>query len=134
MREGQAGVVIGDRQSDRHLTIVHLSELATVLPRHSHRVRALFGHTGVVDDPGVDRPVPFDHRQHPGADGGEDGPVRPGRLGDEVMQRPMRGLDPSRLHARRHRLDTLAIPGQQETGAIRAERRHTVSVAQGRAQ
>ncbi len=52
--------MIGDRQRHRDLAIVLLAELAAILPRHADRMPALLGKAGVVDDPGLDRPVPLD--------------------------------------------------------------------------
>ena len=114
----QAGVIVGDRQADRDLAVVLLAELATVLPRHADRMRALLGNAGVVDDQRADRAVPLDDRQHAGAHRGEHRVIRPVGLGYEVMQRLMRRLHPPRLHPRRHRLDALAIAGQQQSRTV----------------
>src|SRR5689334_16870535 len=46
----QAGVIARRGEAHRDLTIVLLTELPTVLPRHADRVLALFRDAGVVDD------------------------------------------------------------------------------------
>ena len=70
-------MVIGQRQRHRDLAVVLLAELAAILPRHPDRVLPLLGKAGVVDDPGLDRPVPLDRRQHHLAHLGQHLLVRP---------------------------------------------------------
>ncbi len=60
--------MVGQRQRHRDLTIILLAELAAILPGHPDRVLPLLGKAGVVDDPGLDRPVSLDRRQHRLAD------------------------------------------------------------------
>ena len=55
--------MIGQRQADRNLTVVPLTELAAILTRHPDRMASLLGKAGVVDDPGFDRAAAFDNRQ-----------------------------------------------------------------------
>ena len=57
-------MMIGQRQRHRHLAIVLLAKLPAILPRHADRMLALLGKAGVVDDPGLDRAMPFHRRQH----------------------------------------------------------------------
>ena len=116
--DGQAGVVVGNRQADRDLAVVLLAELATVLPCHADRMRAFLREAGVVDDPGADRPMPLDGGHHLLAHGGQHGLIGPVGLGDEVVQRLVRGLHPTGFHARGHRLDALAIAGKQQSGTV----------------
>jgi len=59
----QARRMIGQRQADRNLTVVPLTELAAILTRHPDRMASLLGKAGVVDDPGFDRAAAFDNRQ-----------------------------------------------------------------------
>ena len=60
----QAGVLVRHRQRHRDLAVVLLAELAAVLPRHADRMLALLGDAGVVDDPGPDRRLLLNRRQH----------------------------------------------------------------------
>ena len=70
---------------------------------------------------GRQHPVPRDP-QHLGA--------VPRGIGDEMMHRLMPGADMPRIHARRHRLDTLALAGQTEAGDVGAERLMAIPVAE----
>jgi hypothetical protein len=60
----KTGVVVGDRERDRVLAVVLLAELAAILTGYANRMLALLGEPRVVDDPGFDRSVLLDHRQH----------------------------------------------------------------------
>jgi hypothetical protein len=60
----QAGMMIGDRQRHRHLTIGLFAELAAILVMHADRVLALFGERRVIDNPDLDRAVTLDLRNH----------------------------------------------------------------------
>src|ERR1700687_5103545 len=60
----QTGVVVCDRQRHRYLTIGLLAELPAILMLHAYRMLSLFGETRVIDDPRLDRPLPFHCRQH----------------------------------------------------------------------
>ena len=46
--------------------------------------------------------------------GGKHGRIVPRRLGDEVMQGLVQAGNMGRVEARRHRLDALALAGQQK--------------------
>ncbi len=128
----QAGVIVGSRQAHRDLAIVLLAELPAILPRHADRVLALLRDAGVVDDQRPDRAAPLDDGQDTGAHRREAPLIGPFGLRHEVMQRLMRRLHAPRLHARRHRLDALAIARQQQSRAIRSERRRAIGMAQRR--
>ena len=73
-------------ESDTPPDIVLLAELTTVLARHPDRVPALLGKTGIVDDPGLDRPLPLDRRQHYLAHLAQNPLVRPAALTDKMQQ------------------------------------------------
>jgi hypothetical protein len=105
----QARLMIGDRQRHRHLAIVLLAELAAVLPRHANRVAPLLGQARVVDDPRLDRPMPFHRRQYQFAHFGQNCRVRPRRFADEMQQRLMLRSNACRRRHRRHRFHTLAL-------------------------
>jgi len=123
-----AGLLVGHRQAYRHLAIILLAELATVLPRHAYRVPALLGKAGVVDDPGRDR---TERRQHLVACCGQKRLIRPGRLGDEMVQRLVRSTHPLGPDPSRHRLDALALTRQDQAAAVSGERLRAISVRQG---
>jgi hypothetical protein len=91
-------------------------------------VGSFLGKAGVVEDPGSDRAVPGQGRQHLLAHGGEHGRIIPRGLGDEVMQGLVGCLDMPRIEAGGHRLDALALAGQQQAGAIAAQRIDPVGV------
>ena len=111
-------MVVGHREADRHLTLVLLAQLAAILPRYPHRVFALLGETGVVDNPVAHRPMPLERRQHLRAHSGQHRCIVPVRLRHHVMQRLVLSLYMRRFQPRSHRLDALALPGQQQTGAV----------------
>ena len=82
----QACMVIGNRQRHHDLTIVLLAKLAAILSRYPDRVPPLLGKAGVVDDPGFNRTVTLDLRQHHLAHLGQHPLVRPSRVADEMQQ------------------------------------------------
>ena len=75
----------------------------------------------------------LDGRQDLGADSGQHCGVRPVGLGDQVVQRLMSGLDPTRLDPGGDGLDALAVARQQQAGAVVAKRDDAVSMAESRA-
>jgi hypothetical protein len=62
VRDGQAGMAIGNRKCHGNLTIVLLANLAAILSRNPDRMPSLLRKAGVIDDPSFDRPVPLDLR------------------------------------------------------------------------
>jgi hypothetical protein len=78
--------MVGQRQTDRDLTIVPLAELAAILTGHPDRVVAFLRKPSVVDDPGFNRAAAFDHRQSQLLYAAENPLVRPRRVGDEMQQ------------------------------------------------
>jgi molecular chaperone IbpA len=82
----QTCMVIGNRQRHHDLTIVLLAKLAAILPRYPDRVPPLFGKAGVVDDPGFNRTVTLDLRQHHLAHLGQHPLVRPSCVADKMQQ------------------------------------------------
>jgi hypothetical protein len=113
----QAGMIVGHREADRHLTVVRLAQLPAVLPRHTHRVLALLGKAAVVDDPVRHRSMPLDRRQHLRPHRRQQHRIVPVRLRHHVVQRLVFGLHMRRVEPCRHRLDALALAGQQQAGA-----------------
>src|SRR5215213_3399574 len=114
--------MVGQRQADRHLTVVPLAELAAVLTRHPNRMAAFLRKPGVVDDPGLDRAAAFDDRQGQLLYPAENPLVRPRCVGDKMQQRLVLGRDPRRRRYRRDRLDALALARQQQAPAIIMQR------------
>ena len=81
----QTGLGVGHRERHGNLAVVLFADLTAVLPSHPDRVAALLGKAGIIDDPGLDRALTFDHRQDLAADPGQQSVVRPFALGHEVM-------------------------------------------------
>src|SRR4051812_9113877 len=125
----QAGVLVGQGQTDRYLTIFFLAQRRTVLSGDANRVPAGLGDAGVVEDPGLDRTGLLERRQSAPADDVEHRLIVPRRLGDEVVQRLVGCLDMQRIEPGGHRLDAFAPTRQQQTGAVAAQRADPVSVA-----
>jgi hypothetical protein len=120
--DGQAHRVIGHRQRDGDLAIGLLAELAAVLVRHADRVRPALGKARVVDDPGLDRPVPLHRRQHEIAHLAEHLRVGPFALGEKVGL--MLGAGRIGCRRRRDRLRALPLAIQEQPRAVIAHRRH----------
>lgn len=118
------GCVIRDRQADRNLTVVLLAQLAAILARYAHRVLALLGKAGVVDDPRPDRSMLFDLWKDPVANPRQQGRVRPRRLSHEMQQRLMPGRHPRR----RQRFHALALQRHQKSEAVILQRLSSVGV------
>jgi hypothetical protein len=127
-------MLVRHREGHRHLAVLLLAQLATVLPGHADRELALLGQAGVVHDPGPDRAAPFKRRQRVAAHRCQESVIIPGRLGDKVVQRLVGRADPERLDPGRHRLDALALARQQKTGGVGPQRCPPVGVAEHRAQ
>ena len=78
--------------------------------------------------------MPGEGRQHLLADGGEHRRIAPRRGGDEVVQGLVQAGHLGWLETRRHRLDALALAGQQQARAIADEPRLAVGMAEHRRQ
>jgi len=124
----QARMLIRNRQRHRDLAVVFLADLAAILPRHPNRMRALLGKASIVDDPCLDRPGPFDRRQHHLPNFAENHLVRPAPLADKMQQRLVLRSRPFRCRHRRHRLHALAFARQHQAQAIVAQRPRPVGV------
>jgi hypothetical protein len=111
-------MVVGHREADRHLTVVLLAQLAAVLPRHTHGMLALLGKAAVIDDPVRHRPMPLERRQHLCPHCGQQRRIVPLGLRHHMVQRLVFGLYMRRIEPGGHRLDALALAGQQQTGAV----------------
>ena len=130
IRDRQAGIVIGQRQRHRNLTVVLLAELAAILPGHPDRVPPLLGKARVVDDPGRDRPAALDRRQHQLAYFGQHRRVRPRRVADKMKQRLMLRGNLCRCRHRRHRLDALAFNRHQQPQTVIMHRLLSIGMTQ----
>src|SRR5262249_4999588 len=118
----QAGIMIGDRQRHRDLTIVLLAKLAAILSSHPDRMLPFLGKARVVDDPRFDRPVAFQLWQHQFPHLRENLLVRPSSLADKMQQRLMLGCGPFWRRDRCHRLHAFALARHHQTQAIIAKR------------
>ena len=122
-------MAIGQRQRYRHLAIVLLAELTAILPRHADRMPSLLGKARVVDDPGRDRAVPLNLRQHHLAHLGQYPLVQPTAQADKMQQRLMLGRHPRRSRHRRQRFDALAFARHHQAHAIVPQWTLSISVA-----
>src|SRR3984957_17721370 len=124
----QARVVIGKRQRYRRLAVRLLAKLSAVLVRYPDRMSSLLGKARVVDDPGLDRAVTLDPRQHHFAHLAQHLRVGPASLADKMQQRLMlRRRSPGRRD-RRHRLYALALARHDQSRAIIAQWTRTIRV------
>src|SRR3954466_5669265 len=130
----QAGRAIGKRERHSYLAIVLLAELTAILARHPHRVPALLGEAGIIDDPGLDGPGALDPRQDQVAHLGEHGRIGPRRLSHEMQQRLVLGGDPGRSCHRGHRFYALARGRHEQARAVVAQRCGPIGVADGTGQ
>ena len=126
--------LVSPREAYRHLAVVLFAKHAAILAGHAHRVAALLGHAGVVDDPRRHRAVSLQGRQHGLTGRAQDGAIVPGGIGDEVMHRLMARAHVARIDARGHRLDALPLPGQTEPGDIGPQGAVPIPMAEGRAE
>ena len=74
--------------------------------------------------------MPLDRRQHLRPHRGQNRRIVPLRLGHHVVQRLMFGLHMGGVEPRRHRLDALAFPGQQQAGAVGLRRGRAAGMPQ----
>ena len=104
---GEAAVVGGVVEGDRHLAVAHLAQGAAGLPGDPDGVLALFGEAHLVHHPG--RPGAQCLGQALGEVGAHGRRV-PGALADQLLQR----LDVAVGQALGQRLDRLALPLQEQ--------------------
>ena len=74
--------------------------------------------------------MPLHLRQNLGPHEREESRVRPGGLGDDMVERLMDGLNPSGFEPGCHRFDALALARQDQPGAVSPQGRHTISMTQ----
>src|SRR5579863_6214000 len=60
----KAGLLSGQRHADRDPAVLLFADLSAVLPRHTHRMTALFRKARVIHDPGDQLVPPRHRRQH----------------------------------------------------------------------
>src|SRR5215813_1533805 len=128
----KAGITAGQRQRHCHLTVILLTELTAILAGYPDRVPPLLGKTGVIDDPGFDRPDALDHQQHQFAHLIEHGRIRPRRIADKMKQRLVFGSDLRWGRYRRHRFDARALDRHQQPQAVIMHRLLPIGMAQHR--
>ncbi len=124
----QTRMIIGKRQRHRDLAVVLLAEPATILPRNADRMPALLRKAGIIDDPGLDRPLPLDLRQHHLAYLGQNRLVRPMSLAHKMQKRLVLRRHPRRRRYCRQRLHALALTRHHQPGAIVPQRLRTIRV------
>jgi len=122
-------MVVGEREHHRNLAIVLFAEPAAILARYANRMLSLFGKACVINDPRLDRSVPFHLRHHHLTHLPKHLSVRPASLADEMQQRLVLSRNALRCRNRRHRLHALALRRQQQADAIGLERSHPIRVA-----
>jgi hypothetical protein len=118
----QAGMMVGDRQRHHRLAVGLLAELAAILVMHADRVLALLGERRVVDDPGLDRPVPLDLRHYHPLHLGQHRRVGPRGVGNEMQKLLVLRRHAGRRRHRRHRLHASAPLCRQQPRAIALQR------------
>jgi hypothetical protein len=99
------------------------------LSGHADQVAALLGKAGVVENPGLDRSHMLEGGQNVLAHHGEHGRVAPCRLGNQVRERLVGGLNMLPIEPGRHRFDPLARSRQQQAGTVAAQRVAPISMA-----
>jgi hypothetical protein len=131
---GNADRFVGQRDRDRHLTVLLLAEHAAVLTGHPDGVLPLLGEARVIHDPGGHHAVPLYDLEHEVPGGPQHGRVVPGGIGDEVVQRLVtRGHMPW-VDACGHRLDALAVTGKAESRHIGSQRLSAIGMTDGLSQ
>jgi hypothetical protein len=95
-----------------------------IVPRGSRKTR-------VIHNPGNNGTVAPHSRQDSRADFGQQDFVAPGRIGHHMMTRLVHPPDIRGRQACRHRLDTLALAGQQQPRAVRLQWFDPLGMARG---
>jgi len=127
----QTGTPRRHRQTHRYPTVILFPYLSTVLTCDPYRMRAFLRKAGIIHDPGHHGPL-LPHRwQHLIAHCLEQGFLAPGRLGHPMVQALAHWLDVLRVQTGRHRLNALALPGQQQSLAVVLQRCVPVFVPRG---
>jgi hypothetical protein len=92
---------------------------------------ALLGKTGVIDDPCHHWSLFLHGGQHLSAHLLQHGLIAPWSLGYHMMQTLTHWLHISGIQTGGHRLDALALPGQQQAHAVILQRRMPVQMFRG---
>ena len=124
----KTGLRGGQRHADRYLAVLLLAQLPAVLPRDAHRMAC----------PSWESPCHRRSRPPPGPSASSraapDGVlpsaalIAPRRIGHDVMQRLMHPSHVVRGQTRRHRLDALALTGQQQALGVILDGNHAIRV------
>lgn len=118
-RDAAAPGLAGEVKARGHLAVVGAAERARVLPRHADRGLPLLREAGVIDDQRLDvRQLGVELEREPAAQL----VVGPVAHRDALLEALPHRLDlGGRVHqARRHRLDALALPVEQEARDVQA--------------
>src|SRR5260221_3775583 len=89
---------------------------------------SLLGKARVVDDPGLDRSITLDRRQHHLSHLAQHIVVGPTPLTDKMQQRLMLRRCPPRRRDRRHRLYALALTRHHQSQAVVMQRNRAIRV------
>src|ERR1017187_4835858 len=127
----QTRVPRANRQTHGHLAVVLFAYLTAVLPGNSYRVLPLLGKASVIHDPSHHRPVRLHGRQHLTPHLSQHLLVVPRRICHQVVERLVLATNIVWSQTCRHRLDTLALAGQQQSSAVVLQRCVPVGMPRG---
>lgn len=112
---GEATPLGAQREAHRHLAVLRLPELPTVLPGYAPTEWSLLlRKTGVIDDPKARGITAGDHRHYLPRAGRKHRLIAPLRVNHPMMHRLVRRADILRMYPRRHRLNALPLPRQPQ--------------------
>src|SRR5438477_11655308 len=121
-------VACSDAEAHSDLAVAHLAQGSGVLPLNTNGMRALFGESGVVDDPGLHLLLPKHLRQCVTGRFTPNDLIIPRRIRREVVQPLMFGVHPLRICAGPggDRLDALPLALTENTERIRSKTRSSL--------
>ena len=106
---GNAGMLSGKRNADRHSAVILLAQLTAILARDSNGMSSLLGESCVIHDPRCQLMLLGHRRQNLTPHLLEKRLVAPWRIGHYVMQGLVHLAHVAGSQPRRHRLDALAL-------------------------
>ena len=81
-------------------------------------MNALLGKSSVVDEPNAYPAALLDRGNNKGSNPSQQVFLRPVRVGDKVVQRLMRALDPAGFDTGSYRLDALSLAGENQPRTV----------------
>jgi len=124
----QAALFAGQRHANSHLAVILLAQYAAILTRHHHRVIALLGKSGVINN-SESTPAQVHVWNNPLRYQSQHLFVTPLRFGYKVMHRLVSGSGVQWIHPRRHGLHAFARERQHQAGEVSSDPCVSVSVA-----